>query len=143
MCHNCEGEIDLDVIVCPFCAADLREARRESSPAVQPARPMQAKQMSQGLYPPPYGEREEPEIAPIAAVHAETEEVPAEESLSRFLSPIVLLTLGAQLFFLGLLLFVFSHKGTLILKWDARLWFLYIFASVPLGLFGYRALAKL
>ena len=30
LCHHCEGEVDLDVIVCPFCAADLREERRRT-----------------------------------------------------------------------------------------------------------------
>ena len=144
LCHNCEGEIDVDVIVCPFCAADLREEKPERErPPYNPAfRNTTHQQTMQSLYPPPYKNLERPPEEPLQ------EEVPAaaapvEDNKKSIFAPIILFTLGVQLCLLGLLMLLFSHKGVVILKWDARFWFFYIFASVPFLVFGYKALSKL
>jgi hypothetical protein len=145
LCCNCEGEIDLDVIVCPYCAADLREEKPEQRPAPASAtvRPLiGGQQMSQSLYPNSFTPPEtivpaapEPPVAQAAAQ--------PEENPTRIIGPTLLFTIGTQLFLLGALLVLFSSKGSLILKWDARLWFLYIFAAVPFLIFGYRSISKL
>jgi len=142
MCYNCEGEIDLDVIVCPFCAADLREEKPEQQrPTYNPGTAVKNLNTQQSLYPPHY--------VPKAAPEPEEEEVPEEPSLSdeepsrSLVGPTILLTLGAQLLLFGILMLLFSHKGSMILKWDARLWFLYVFASIPLLVFGYKSVSKL
>ncbi len=144
MCYNCEGEIDLDVIVCPFCAADLREEKPEQQRVhYNPNQSMKNLKAQESLYP--------SQAAPVQPIPklAEEEEVPEEallaqpEETKRIIGPTVLITLGSQLLLFGLFMVLFSHKGVVILKWDARLWFFYILASVPLLLFGYRALSKL
>lgn len=150
LCSNCDGEIDLDVIVCPYCAADLREEKPEQQRAAYTmanTHPLSGgQQMSESLYPPPYGAAPEPsEVAPVA--EAAVSAIPAanvavEEKMSQAVGSIVLFTIGSQLFVLGLLLVLFSQNGSVVLKWDARLWFLYIFASFPFLIFGYRALSK-
>lgn len=144
MCYNCEGEIDLDVIVCPFCAADLREEKPEQQRAsYNPAVSVKNLSTQQSLYPPHYAPKaaqpeetalleESPQIAPIDKEEAKT-----------IFGPTVLMTLGTQLLLFGILMFLFSSKGVMILKWDARLWFLYIFASIPLLIFGYKSISKL
>ncbi|HSX10978.1 MAG TPA: hypothetical protein VLF94_04610 [Chlamydiales bacterium] len=144
MCYNCEGEIDLDVIVCPFCAADLREEKPEQqSASYSPAAAVKNLNTQQSLYPPHYAPKasqppqeatlaEEPQMAPMEP----------EESKNIF-GPTILMTLGTQLLLFGLLMLLFASKGTMILKWDARFWFLYIFASVPLLIFGYKSVSKL
>ena len=146
LCCNCVGEIDLDVIVCPYCAADLREEKPEqrSAPASATVRPLAGgQQMSQSLYPSPHSAHEMEQHPPIVAeVPPETIAAPAE-NIGTFVGPTVLVTLGVQLFLLGALLVLFSSHGSVTLKWDARLWFLYIFASVPFLIFGYRSLSKL
>lgn len=130
LCYNCEGEVDLDVIVCPFCAADLREEKPEMqrSSYVSTVKQLHAE-------PQPYKIAEEPQENVVQTV-AEEDPAPTQ---SLFL-PLALFTLGVQVFLLGLFLVLFSERGLLILKWDARLWFLYIFASIPLLIFGYRGL---
>lgn len=142
LCSNCEGDIDLDVIVCPYCAADLREELEEPS---KRSSPMQ--QMSHSLYPPPYPIKEEKgeEPLPRASALPALEEEPGvpKEHIAAVALPILLFALGSLLCLLGLLLFLFSHEGQVVLKWDARLWFLYLFASVPFLVFGYRAISKL
>ncbi len=131
LCSNCEGDIDLDVIVCPYCAADLREERPERA-------------MSQSLYPPPYPIKTEKVELPAAEpdLSPKQEEEP-KERITGVLVPTLLFAAGSLLFLLGLLLLVFSQNGQVVLKWDARLWFLYLFASVPFLVFGYRAISKL
>ena len=138
LCSNCEGDIDLDVIVCPYCAADLREERPERTTPMQ--------QMSHSLYPPPYPIKEEKVEEPLPLTPASLlleDAPPPKESIAAAALPILLFALGAMLFLLGLLLVLFSHDGQVVLKWDARLWFLYLFASVPFLVFGYRAISKL
>lgn len=148
ICYNCDGEIDLDVIVCPYCAADLREEKPEQQhPAYNPASSVKAmnsthSQTMQSLYPQQKSlkiEEEEPSIQQSAIEENEA----SEEKEKNIIGPTILLTLGAQLLLFGLMMALFSHKGAFVLKWDARLWFLYVFASVPLLIFGYRAISKL
>jgi len=99
--------------------------------------------MSEALYPLPFGQQETNEnVPPTETVQSQV--APAlEEKPNRIVSSVLLLTVGLQLLLLGFLLVLLSHNGSLTLKWDARLWFLYIFASIPFLIFGYRSLAKL
>lgn len=137
LCFNCDGEVDLDVIVCPYCAADLREEKPEQ-PITQNVRPLNEAHMSESLYP-----SNEPEAcAPVKEAVAEKSDMSDSQSPNRSVGSILLLTLGSQLFILGFLLVLLAHKGSVTLKWDARLWFLYIFASIPFLIFGYRSLSK-
>jgi len=141
MCYNCEGEIDLDVIVCPFCAADLREEKPEQQrPSYNPTSTVKHLNTQQSLYPPHYVAK------PVSQEQTPPEEAPMTESFEEeksVIGPTILLTLGAQLLLFGLLMFFFSEKGVMVLKWDARFWFLYLFASVPLLIFGYKSLSRL
>lgn len=147
LCHNCEGEIDLDVIVCPFCAADLREEKPEQGRfgfnAVQKL--TQDRETSQSLYPPQFplkSPESVPSEAPPTPVHAQIA-LPEEEPSKNIFGPTILFTLGVQLFLLGLLMLLFSHKGMVVLRWDASWWFLYCLGGAPFLYFGYRALSKL
>ena len=147
LCHNCEGEVDIDVIVCPFCAADLREEKPEQQhPSYNPSvRNLNHQQTMQSLYPPPYKSSEssvsqgvlQEEGSPSLAGE------PADDKKKNVFTPTILFTLGVHLFLLGVLMLLFSHKGVVMLKWDARFWFLYVFASVPFLVLGYKALSKL
>jgi hypothetical protein len=118
LCLNCEGEVDLDVIVCPFCAADLREDKLEQKSTPQ--------RFSDSLYPSTQIEKE-----------VVQEEVQTGEPT---IGGMVLLCIGAQLFLFALLLPLCSHDGIVTLKWTSRYWFLYLMASLPFLLFGYRSL---
>ncbi len=141
LCHNCEGEIDIDVIVCPFCAADLREEKPELRYAsyVSTSQHQVRKAPVDSLYPQTgdkitYESRSE---------DVEGQEDMGEEKKGTIFLPILLLTLGAQVLCFGLFMLLFSHKGALVLKWDARFWFFYVVGSLPFLIFGYRALSKL
>ncbi len=139
LCHNCDGEIDIDVIVCPFCAADLREEKPEQRYSSYITNVDQSYQSQ-----PQYSESTESAADELAEEGPPVafDEEEADVKPSTFL-PTVLFTLGIQLCVLSLLMLLFSHKGAVILKWDARYWFVYLLISVPFLSFGYRAIKKL
>lgn len=141
MCYNCEGEIDLDVIVCPFCAADLREEKPEQQvPSYNPAGTLKNLNTQQSLYPtqsPPKARQEETREEELSMPPIE------EEDSKNIVVPTILMTLGAQLLLFGLLMLMFASKGAIILKWDARLWYFYVLASIPFLIFGYKSVNKL
>ncbi len=144
ICSNCDGEIDLDVIVCPYCAADLREEKPEQQrPSFNPAAANKNQKTMESLYPSSLHSQEDQPSEEASPALAEAAEVPSEGKTKNIFGPTILFTLGVQLCLFGLLMVLFSHKGVLILRWDARLWFLYVFASIPLLVFGYRSLSKL
>lgn len=134
LCYNCEGEVDLDVIVCPFCAADLREEKPEQAFHHH----VKNLDTQTSLYPsqPAPRVREEIEEEPASALVQESEEPKGSYGT------IILLTFGAQLLLLGLFMLIFSSQGTLTLQWDARFWYFYVLASVPLLIFGIKSLNK-
>lgn len=142
MCYNCEGEIDLDVIVCPFCAADLREEKPEQQiPSYNQAGTLKNLNTQQSLYPTQHPPKvrmeevreEEPLMPPVVE----------EEESKNIVGPTILMTLGAQLLLFGLLMLIFSTKGAMVLKWDARLWYFYVLGSIPFLIFGYKSINKL
>jgi hypothetical protein len=144
LCHNCEGEIDLDVIVCPFCAADLREEKPEQGRFANhfAQKLVQNEQTSQSLYPPSFPIKQ-PEPTPEAAAPLPQADALEEKSSPNILGPTILFTLGVQLVLIGLLMLLFSHKGVVVLRWNASWWPLYCIAGAPFLYFGYRTLSKL
>ena len=149
LCYNCEGEIDLEIIVCPFCAADLRAEKFEPSQPVSHSFELPGKlhnhQTSQSLYPPPFASRLEVanEAFMEEKILSQPEDSDAPENPSRVIFPTILFTLGIQLFLLGMFILLFSHKGVVLLKWDGTFWFFYVLAACPLLYFGYRSLSKI
>jgi hypothetical protein len=144
LCCNCDGEVDLDVIVCPFCAADLREEKMEDRSAVPPSsvRPLSGDSKPNED---PYFSRvdSDAQTASAMAQVISPEPASAEESPNRLICAILFLSIGAQLLVLGFVLALFAGDGFITLRWNTRLWFLYVFACIPCITFGFRWLSKL
>ncbi len=146
MCYNCEGEVDLDVIVCPFCAADLREEKPEQqAPRGNNAATLKNLNTQQSLYPSGASQRAPQKVSSEEESGEEGSPMGAAEDgeSKNIVGPTIVMTLGAQLFLFGLLMLFFSHEGAMILKWDARLWYFYVTASIPFLIFGYKSVNKL
>jgi hypothetical protein len=149
LCYHCEGEIDLDVIVCPFCAADLREEKPEQIKSIYRSfggvEKTENHQTSESLYPSPFSARSEAVAEEIFEEKKllDRQENASSDKLSSVICPTIMFTLGIQLFVLGMFILLFSHKGIVLLKWDGTLWFLYVLAACPLLYFGYRSLSKI
>lgn len=136
LCQNCEGEVDLDVIFCPYCGADLLEEKKPSTDENSFERPQDK------LYSPPYSpkkaialnlDEEEPKVAT-----EEKQGIPKNTFWATFL-----FTLGVQAFLMGILLFIFSENGIVHLKFDAKMWLFYLVFSIPMLYFGWKAIAHL
>lgn len=158
MCVSCDGRVEFEAIVCPYCSADLAKA-----PEVDPQRDTGAKHQAiqdslTSLYTPPYQQKgaktssegktkKESKTTERAAPIAHHGGVPAtaaardpvqEKAAKTVLISIVALSVGSLLFILGILQIFFSEDGVLRLEWDASLWFIYCLASLPLLYYGYR-----
>jgi hypothetical protein len=138
MCHHCEGEVDLDVIVCPFCAADLREAN-PAQMRFNTNVSLAKHSAEHSLYPSAIPDTPQP--LPREPVATEPQAAPAEApswTLPGW-AAICLFSLGAQLLFLAIALLVLSEKGTLLLRFNAHFWPLCLLLAIPLLALGYRS----
>ncbi|KPK32623.1 MAG: hypothetical protein AMS24_03635 [Chlamydiae bacterium SM23_39] len=118
LCTHCDGMVDIDVIICPYCGNDVSEIGDEN------------KINKETLYSPPY----KPEIE-------KKEEEKKEEKKFNFI-PFILFSLGINILLFGFFLFLFSNKGELFLKWKATYWFVYVLIGLPLIFIGNKLLSS-
>lgn len=159
LCVNCNGSVDLDVLICPYCGHDLLMEKKEDieDSLYQPAgRHLTPNQTIASLYPPAYSphQEEEQSRASFTPNHhydpnavrdpfdQTVDEKEPKKEIGSFL-PILVFSLGAFLAALGLFIFFFSTNGYAILKWNAKYWFIYLLTALPLLIWGYRLLGRL
>ena len=140
MCPHCDGDVEMEIVVCPYCGKDVNE--QKLNPAIQKpvTGSLSPEETLSSLYPPPYKlktydqelhkEQEEEEVIP--------EQNNVHESEKQTLTPVVLLSIGLNLLFFGLFVFLFSSKGELFLRINSNLWILYVLFGLPLLYFGWR-----
>lgn len=68
------------------------------------------------------------------------EKVEEEETARGNVWPLLLLSIGAHLFLLGMLILFCSKEGRTVLEWNSRYWFFYCLLSAPLLFLGIRQL---
>lgn len=134
LCHHCEGEVDLDVIVCPFCAADLREEKKPTESYSYRS----TKDLEEGLSNPSFSFKSaiQEKVEKKGLEESSLEEVKNRDWLS-----IVLVTTGFQLLLFGFLTLLFSQNGMIRISWNASYWFLYLLLGAPFFYFGYKNLS--
>jgi hypothetical protein len=144
LCPHCDGDVELDIVVCPYCGKDVNEQKLNPSiqKPVTAAGSLSPEETLSSLYPPPYKiktydqelhkEEEEEEVIPEQAKPLQ------EDKIS--LTPVVLFSIGLNLLFFGLFVFLFSSKGELFLKLNSNWWVAYVLFGCPLIYFGYRKL---
>lgn len=145
LCTSCEGRIPLVATMCPYCGAEQGSFAPRKHTVDEP---------SLALYPPLYSTKqmqsiEEPPAADASwtktdALGAPTlpQQEEAREEEGRIFWPILLLSLGGNLFVLGILQLCFSEEGALTLEWKSHFWYTYCFVALPLLWFGWKALKK-
>ena len=164
LCPHCEGDVDLEVIVCPFCGKDVSEQKMTSNMQTPMSsrnslvRSLSPDETLSSLYPPPYrpkvydqemptsrattadtmmiDEEEEEQEEEIVDKAIEEEDV-AEEKKTPII-PILLFSLGINLCLFGLFLLFFSSNGEVWLHWKGGMWIAYMFISAPFLYFGYK-----
>ncbi len=135
LCAHCDGEVDLDVVVCPYCGSNLSEVNSQNKTFSGLKKNFEDPLSS--LYPPPY-QPKTPE--PVAKVLEEETEKETKPSL---LIPTLIFSLGINILLFGLYLLFFSSKGELFLHFNAELWFVYLMLGAPLSYLGYKMLSKI
>jgi hypothetical protein len=149
LCPQCEGNIPMMAMHCPFCGF------AQADPSYQNKR--EFKEVSQSslssLYNPPYlaqsiGEsRKEREEVQETEEQRETPNQEIEEIeknlAKKELIIIILLAIGGQFMMLGLILFFFSVDGVVTLQWKSKYWYFYCLFSIPFLLLGLKSLKRL
>lgn len=136
LCWNCEGRVSLSEENCPYCAVYLGPAPDENGE-------------NGDILAPPYrivdGEEEEAAPrTPYLEEAAEGEQVLSgtKTDLREVVIPLGLLSAGSLALLFGILMLVFSQHGEFTLRWNGEYWYFYLLLSVPMLLFGWRALQR-
>ena len=124
MCPNCDGRIPQESTQCPYCFAQLSS---DTPTAKVSSDPLSA------LYQPSYSATSDVKVA-VKAPEAES-----SVETTPFWS-ILMLSLGSNLFTLGILQFFFSDHGVLRIEMNASYWFLMVLVAAPLIYFGLKSL---
>lgn len=132
ICWNCEGNVSVHEENCPYCAV-----------YVGPAEPKE----EVTTLAPPYQIYEKSEIpeAPYKSVSAPIEEqarVADTSPLRQLALPVTLLSGGAIFLLFGIMLWLFSYKGSLVLTWKSEYWYAYLLLGVPMLFWGWRSMKE-
>ncbi len=143
ICPNCDGRIAYDATQCTYCFAALPSD--SSSSKLFNASPSQDNNLS-ALYTPPYSAKtEEAKPASKTPIYSEKDTAIAENTEAtdtKTFWPLLLLSLGGNLFTLGVLQFFFSDHGVMRLEINGSYWFLMLLASLPLIYLGLKRSSK-
>jgi len=139
ICYNCNAQVELDVIVCPYCGTDLLEefdSDYKSEEDVDKA--LSYKQTIASLYPPPYQMQDEDNVES----NEEYEEKETEEEQAKSSDSIAAAILTASLSLIGfsLLLFFFSNNGEISLNINSKHLIVLFLISIPALLWSWRNL---
>jgi len=146
LCANCNGQVDVDFDVCPYCGEEfsVKMAQMEENPIENNnVKSLSGDETIASLYPPPY--KPKSYDSPLEEIEEE-ENVQEEKKIKikrPLFLPILMFSFGLTLFLTALFLLLFSKNNEVILKWDARYWMIYLAISLPLLFFGYKKLSSL
>ena len=139
ICWNCEGEVHKEMDQCPYCGTSLSpmqdQENTKNSPEVS---------LTKQSPPSTYSNLSEEILKANRILYKKEEE--KRESVSVFeknpFSALVFFLPGSLFFIFGLILFIFSQEGSLILSWNARYSFLYIVLGSALSWAGWKVLCS-
>lgn len=144
ICYNCNGQVDLEVIVCPFCGTDLLE---EFDAGMDLQEEFESKQKSlspqetvASLYPAPYqvspeNEKEQPPQTTQQSVKK------AEANANISLEYIVFI-FALNFLSIGILLFIFSSEGKVQLELTSKYWPLFVGIGAFTAFWSFRKIQE-
>ena len=148
MCPNCEGNVAMEVSICPYCGSSIFNQNRNLSnkKSSDNVKSLSYEETLASLYPPPYRTKviESPDsLEP----EEDNKQIEPQEQVQEFeknsLFPTILFWIGINLLVFSLILLFFSKDGFLNLKWNSTYWYLYSLIAVPLLYFGFKGLQNL
>lgn len=138
LCWQCEGSIDRHMDNCPYCGVYVHAQEDESNSSWNPSFSLKllSKEKKESA-----AEKKEPEpMGETAAVKETPVEVNPFEHIKTEIMPLALLLAGSCFFLFAIVLLLFSHEGTLTLRWNGDNWIYYMLVALPSLFFGWRTL---
>lgn len=167
MCSNCDGRIPVEALHCPYCGTEQSSNAFEKSFLQQKAlqdsllsfypppyslrknhsikqdeqKTHEEKSATLLLKTPKDPILEKKFVSATSSsvfpkIEEKTEKEYQEDRNSFW--PILLLSIAANLFIIGILQLLFSDEGYLRLEWNSHYWFFYCLVSLPLFFLGYK-----
>jgi hypothetical protein len=143
LCAHCDGQVEFDMMLCPYCGNNLSEVKDPASKSFSAGvkKNLSTEETLSSLYPPPYQPKN---VSPqVKAIEPEEECVEKTESKPSILIPTLIFSLGINILLFGLYLIFFSSKGEIFLHFNSDLWFVYLLMGAPLSYIGYKMLTKI
>jgi hypothetical protein len=156
LCWNCEGNVSVKEVMCPYCGVSLhpstnggKEGQKDHlNPPYKLVNPAHEQHIPLPLYAPTAEETEESE--PEKEVDQEEEKnhskLPLFNSATEASKVVITLALliGGSIFFIfSLALLLFSDEGYLTLRWNGSFWFVYLLISIPMLIYGWKFIQTL
>jgi hypothetical protein len=132
LCPHCEGRLPVSLEECPYCGQSIFSQGSLSLKAVNE---------NSSFVPPYLASWDEPSLKEEKSAALRPKEAAKETRQQKsLLLTIILMTLGSYLFALGLLVFLFSENGKLVLEWKSKYSLLYCFIASPFLYIGFLRL---
>lgn len=153
LCWNCDGDIDIELSRCPYCGADPEAAHGHDLDEEQDFSPpyrMEDVAAKERLLQerPPYSGADEGGIDDETWEQSLSPEQDEEcrrqnrETLLADAIPLALLLSGAVFCLFGLVLFLYSGQGRLVLEWNTSHWPVYLVPAVVMLYYGWKRLSE-
>ncbi|MFA6119503.1 MAG: hypothetical protein WCT85_00315 [Parachlamydiales bacterium] len=145
LCPNCDGRVELDANICPFCGNSILERNdTKNQKAAADNKTSSYEDTLSSLYPPPYKPKSMEAVANFSEDQESSDEEETEKTanVKSALIPTILFWIGINILTFSLILLFFSHDGILQLEWNAKFWFFYAIMALPLLYFGFKGLKE-
>jgi hypothetical protein len=152
LCWNCEGNVSFKEDTCPYCGVSLIPTSipglaNKNDTVITP--PYKFSNKEREVPPSPFSVPKE-SSQPVEEKDEDSEDGEnAEEStlalneMKATSSVIALLLSGSVFALFGAALYLFSHKGTFTLSWNAEHWYIYLLLGTVMMGFGWHYLNQL
>lgn len=145
LCWNCEGSVHLEMERCPYCGTALDEAPAEAASFTPPYanEPLSERHIPE----PPYSRtggsslKQQHYIEDAEFVRKEPSSHNRSQLGSTFQSLGFILA-GSIFLIFGFLLYLYSEKEFLILKWNTDHWPYFFFSALPMLYLGWKSLIQ-
>ena len=142
LCWNCEGNVNLNEELCPYCGVAVSQIGLGSKEDDQDSQTETYRIPSS-----PYAQNDEDEIKKNLKEFKENSSVASIADSDDQTRPIVitmaLMMTGGVFFLFGWVLLLFASHGYLQLRWSDDYWYIYILLALPMLFFGIRNLQNL
>ncbi len=140
ICYNCNAQVDLDVIVCPYCGTDLLEEFDSDYKSEEDAdnKALSYKQTIASLYPPPYQMQDEENVES----NEDYEEIEEDQEKNSDSVAAAILTMSLSLIGFSLILFFFSNEGEITLSINHKHLIILLLISMPALLWSWKNLEE-